>query len=87
MNFNNIFNAMLSLFVLSTIEGWPTYIYNYIDAGEQGPYRNNNEWVIYYFIIFILFGSMFLLNLFIGVVFLNYHMAEKKAKSKILNDH
>ena len=81
MNFNNIFIAMLTLFILSTIEGWPNYMYEFIDGYEDGPNKDSNQWVIFYFVVFILIGSMFLLNLFIGVIFLNYHIAEKKAKN------
>jgi len=57
---------MLNLFVLSTIEGWPTYMYYYVDADENGPMKDKNGWMIVYFIVFIIIGSMFLLNLFIG---------------------
>ena len=39
-----------------------------------------------YFVIFIFIGSMFLMNLFIGVVQLNYHLADKAAKNKFLTD-
>lgn len=34
-------NAMLSLFVLSTLEGWPNYLFHFIDASEEGPILNN----------------------------------------------
>lgn len=27
INFDNIFQSMISLFVLSTLEGWPEYMY------------------------------------------------------------
>jgi hypothetical protein len=30
MNFDNIFNGFLYLFILSTGEGWYIYFYNYI---------------------------------------------------------
>ena len=39
-----------------------------------------------YFIVFILIGSYFLINLFTGVVQLNYHLSEKAAKSKIITE-
>ena len=68
---------MLTLFILSTIEGWPNYMYIFVDADEKGPLKDNNTWMIIYFLVFIIIGSMFLLNLFIGVIFLNYHIAEK----------
>jgi len=87
MNFNNIFSGMLSLFVLSTIEGWPNYMYHFVDADDFGPKKDANTWMIGYFLVFILLGSMFLLNLFIGVIFLNYHIAEKAAKNQYLSEN
>jgi hypothetical protein len=50
------------------------------------PKKDNNTFFIGYFIIFIFIGSLFLLNLFIGVIFLNYRLAEKKAKDEALTD-
>ena len=41
INFDNIINGMISLFVLSTLENWPTYMYQFIDADETGPMKNN----------------------------------------------
>ena len=45
MNFDNIMNGMLTLFVLSTMEGWPNYLLNFMDAGDDensAPILNNN---------------------------------------------
>lgn len=41
MNFDNVFNAMLSLFIISTLEGWPTEMYWFIDADESGPIKDS----------------------------------------------
>jgi hypothetical protein len=34
INFDNILQSMISLFVLSTLEGWPEYMYQVIDGGK-----------------------------------------------------
>ena len=34
INFDNILNGMISLFVLSSLEGWPDYLYEVIDGGS-----------------------------------------------------
>ena len=39
-----------------------------------------------YFVVFILVGTLFLVNLFVGVVQLNYLLADKAAKSKFLTE-
>lgn len=77
---------MLSLFILSTIEAWPNYIWNFIDADDNGPRKNHSVWFIVYFIVFILIGSLFLLNLFVAILSLNYNLAADKAKSEFLTD-
>lgn len=63
------------MFVLSTMEGWPNYIFDFVDAdniaddGENlGPEEGGNKLFMLYFIVFILVGTLFLVNLFIGVV-------------------
>ena len=61
-----------------------------MDAGNDessGPILNNVPYVSFaYFVLFIFVGSMFLLNLFIGILFLNYKLAEKKSKNNYLTD-
>ncbi|CAD8079150.1 unnamed protein product [Paramecium primaurelia] len=83
-NFDNILNGMLTLFILSTLEGWPDIMYWFIDADESGPIKNAQLQFSWYFIVFILFGSILLMNLFIGVILVNYHLAEEASRDKIL---
>ena len=77
INFDNILYAMVSLFVLSTLEGWPDYMYTTIDGGKEdtGPIMDNNAWVSALFIIFIIIGSIFCVNLFVAIVGMNFHLA------------
>lgn len=77
---------MVSLFVLSTGEGWPDYLFNFIDASESGPVFDSNPYMFAYFVVFIFVSSMFMMNLFVGVIFLNYHIAEKAAKNIFLTE-
>lgn len=73
-NFNNIYNAMVTLFVISSLEGWPSIMFLAIDSNEEdyGPEQNNYKIISLYFIGFILVGSFFLLNLFVGVIFFHF---------------
>lgn len=84
LNFDNIANGMITLFVLSTLEGWPDYMYYFIDADENGPLKDNQLQFAWFFVVFILVGSLFLLNLFIGVILVNYHLAEEMSKNNFL---
>ena len=62
---------MITLFVVSSLEGWPDIMLNAVDATEHelAPNVNENPAAAYYFVCFILIGSFFFLNLFIAVVF------------------
>lgn len=44
MNFDNIFSSMMTLFVLSTVEGWPDYMWQFID-GEGVISDQNSEYL------------------------------------------
>ena len=81
VNFDNVLNAMLSLFIVSTQENWPNIMFTVIDANDAsiGPTEGNMAAFGYiYFMTFLLIGSYFLLNLFIGVIFLKFLQAQKR---------
>jgi len=65
---------MLSLFIVSTLEGWPDIMLVSVDSTEmnRGPEMENSTMYAYFYILFILIGSFFLVNFFIGVLFLKY---------------
>lgn len=79
-SFDNIFEAFLTLFVVSLLELWQEIMYSCIDAREQGlaRVRDYNIAASYYFIIFIFIGSFFFLHLFMGVVFMKFHQSRKE---------
>jgi Ion transport protein len=68
-NFDNIFAALLSLFEIATLELWLDYMYHGVDATGRDlqPLRDNSPGAALYFIAFIIVGSFFVLNLFVGV--------------------
>ena len=65
---------MLTLFIVSSLEGWPDIMYQSLDVVgiDKGPYLENSVANAIFFILFILIGSFFFLNFFIGVLFLKY---------------
>ena len=68
---------MLTLFIVSSLEGWPEIMLQAVDSQgvEMGPKLNNSPISAYFFLTFILIGSFFFLNFFVGVIFLNYEEA------------
>jgi len=41
---------------------------------------------VIYFVVFLFIGSMFLINLFIVVILVNFKLTEQKSKSRVLTD-
>jgi hypothetical protein len=75
-NFDNILSAMLTLFTMSTTEGWLEVMNNGVDSEgiDSNPrFENNLGWAAL-FIFFIVFGSFFILNLLVGVVIDNFNI-------------
>ncbi|XP_039669618.1 LOW QUALITY PROTEIN: voltage-dependent T-type calcium channel subunit alpha-1I-like [Perca fluviatilis] len=74
-NFDNLGQALMSLFVLASKDGWVNIMYHGLDAVgiDQQPSTNNNPWMLLYFISFLLIVSFFVLNMFVGVVVENFH--------------
>ena len=76
-HFDDFPSSFLSVFVLST-EGWAEIVWGGLDATtwdvSPAPYHNSaNILVIWYFFFGVAFFSLYMLNLFIGVVFDQYN--------------
>ncbi len=82
---------MLTLFIVSSLEGWPDIMDRAMDSDipenvrqasiliynlSQGPSQNNSSNISYYFVGFIIVGSFFFLNLFVGVIFYHFNKAQ-----------
>ena len=67
---------MLSLFILNTQDDWNNYMFYFVDADENGPIKDANLWFVGYFIGYILLVSTLLMNMFVGVILVNYKMAD-----------
>ncbi|EGR28449.1 hypothetical protein IMG5_174880, partial [Ichthyophthirius multifiliis] len=85
-NFDNILYAMNTIFILSSLEGWPDIFFLCVDSDmkEYGPSKDNYSIIFIYFFVFILVGSFFLINLFVGVIFLKFNEAQKNEKRQSL---
>ena len=70
VNFDSIFESVSALFIMSTNEGWVDFMNQAVDSINIGmePKRGNNPNFHYIFIAYMIFGSLFITNLFIYVV-------------------
>ena len=69
-HFDNTAEAMMLLYIMAVGDGWADFMYDGIDASGigTGPIYNNRRWASLYFLVFVVFGQFFLMNLFVGVL-------------------
>uniref|UniRef100_A0A671XXI7 Sodium channel protein n=1 Tax=Sparus aurata TaxID=8175 RepID=A0A671XXI7_SPAAU len=82
INFDNVGAGYLALLQVATFKGWMDIMYAAIDSRrvEDQPVYEDNLYMYIYFVIFIIFGSFFTLNLFIGVIIDNFNQQKKKIR-------
>lgn len=69
-NFDNVPQAMMLLFSVATFEGWVGFMYQGIDATEEGfgPIVDYRREVGLYFLVYIIVIAFFMVNIFVGYV-------------------
>ncbi len=67
--------ALLTIFELSTTESWPRVMYACVDAVgiDMQPIRGYHVHWTWFFMSFMLVGSLLMMNLFLGVVIDNFN--------------
>uniref|UniRef100_A0A8C0IXF0 Voltage-dependent L-type calcium channel subunit alpha n=1 Tax=Chelonoidis abingdonii TaxID=106734 RepID=A0A8C0IXF0_CHEAB len=73
-HFDNVLSAMMSLFTVSTFEGWPQLLYKAIDTHteDMGPIYNYRVEIAIFFIIYIILIAFFMMNIFVGFVIVTF---------------
>ncbi|KAK0098332.1 hypothetical protein PV326_009526 [Microctonus aethiopoides] len=73
-HFDDVAKAMLTLFTVSTFEGWPGLLYVSIDSNREdyGPIHNYRPFVAAYYIIYIIIIAFFMVNIFVGFVIVTF---------------
>ncbi|XP_012501388.1 PREDICTED: sodium channel protein type 10 subunit alpha isoform X3 [Propithecus coquereli] len=80
VNFDNVAMGYLALLQVATFKGWMDIMYAAVDSREVNmqPKWEDNVYMYMYFVIFIIFGGFFTLNLFVGVIIDNFNQQKKK---------
>ncbi|XP_071329963.1 sodium channel, voltage-gated, type I-like, alpha isoform X1 [Trachinotus anak] len=81
INFDNVGFGYLALLQVATFKGWMDIMYAAVDSQskpEEQPEYEINLKMYLYFVVFIIFGAFFTLNLFIGVIIDNFNQQKKK---------
>jgi len=88
-NFNNIINAMITLFEISTTEGWADVMYVAADTVDyyRQPLRDNQQglWAPF-FVLWIFISFMFLINLSVGVIVDKFMDFRAQGKNMMLTE-
>jgi len=88
-NFDNIWNSLLTLFEISSTEGWVDVMYVAVDTTEvyMQPERDNRQWIFApFFSFWIFFSFMFLLNLSVGVIVDKFMDLKESGNAVLLTD-
>eukprot|EP00933_Yihiella_yeosuensis_P037205 TRINITY_DN31081_c0_g1_i1.p1 TRINITY_DN31081_c0_g1~~TRINITY_DN31081_c0_g1_i1.p1 ORF type:complete len:653 (+),score=71.78 TRINITY_DN31081_c0_g1_i1:39-1997(+) len=70
-NFDNVWNAILTLFEISSTEGWVDVMYSACDSTSEYvmPARDNAQWIFApFFVVYMFLSFMFIINLSVGVI-------------------
>ena len=73
--FNNVAQALLTFFEISTTEAWTGVMWATVDATEEDmqPIRDLYLNWVWFFMVFMLVGSYLVMNLFVGVIIDNFN--------------
>ncbi|NXF86075.1 SCN5A protein, partial [Eubucco bourcierii] len=84
VNFDNVGSGYLALLQVATFKGWMEIMYAAVDSREKNeqPKMESNLFMYLYFVNFIIFGSFFTLNLFVGVIIDNFNQQKKKIRGE-----
>ena len=79
--FDNIGQSVVTLFEVSTLEMWLDIMYSSMDSTGDGrsPVENAGPFYPIFYLIFIVFGSFFLLQLFAGAIVNEYNQLNEQA--------
>ncbi|KAK3751457.1 hypothetical protein QZH41_000743 [Actinostola sp. cb2023] len=83
IHFDDALNGFLALLQVATFEGWMEVMEDAVDATnvDQQPCRECNFVAYWYFVVFIVMGTFFILNLIIGVIIDNFNKLKQQMET------
>ncbi|CAH8485674.1 unnamed protein product [Heterobilharzia americana] len=73
-HYDNVITAMLTLFTVTTGEGWPGILKNSMDATEvnHGPVEDHSQQMAIFYIIFFIVFPFFFVNIFVALIIITF---------------
>eukprot|EP01065_Artemidia_motanka_P052349 TRINITY_DN9431_c0_g2_i1.p1 TRINITY_DN9431_c0_g2~~TRINITY_DN9431_c0_g2_i1.p1 ORF type:complete len:2131 (+),score=591.16 TRINITY_DN9431_c0_g2_i1:72-6464(+) len=80
LQYDDIRWSLLTLFEISTLEMWSEIMWDAVDgvSSDETTQRNYRPGVTAFFVVFVVVGAFFILNLFVGVVIHHYNEVKTK---------
>ena len=86
-HFGNLHLSLVTLFKVLTLEGWTEILNVHLYTGDPGkgvPVEITSVWPLLYFVSFILFGAMIIMNLFIGVIMNSMEESQRELEQQLI---
>ncbi|VDO14180.1 unnamed protein product [Rodentolepis nana] len=83
-NYDNVFYAMLTLFTVTTGEGWPGVLKNSMDATHQnqGPIEDYQQRMAIFYITFFVVFPFFFVNIFVALIIITF---QKQGENELMD--
>ena len=83
ISYNNVLKAMLSLFQISSCQGWTVLMEKSIDGKgiDEQPVQDYNTLKAVFFLVFFFISNFILLNMFVGILIENIIVNKNKASN------
>lgn len=80
LNYDNVINSFICLFILSSGESWEICMQFATDAVgiDMVPIADYNDYWCFYFMLYMVVGSLFMINLFVSIVVNTYYGEKEK---------
>ena len=88
-HFDNIGAALITIMSMSQAFTWSIVMYSAIDSRgvDEVPKQNSTPYLSFYFVLFIIVGSFFMTNVFVGVMISTYNREKEKLGNQLGENH
>eukprot|EP00760_Papus_ankaliazontas_P015787 PhM_4_TR16727/c0_g1_i2/m.78731 len=85
-NYDSVAETTSSLFRVSMMTNWDTFMYDAMDSATTTRAREHSSspWLSLYFVVFVLVGTFFALNLFVGLLVQTFSQLQRKFNGSAL---
>lgn len=83
-HFDDVFEAMTTLFVITTGEGWPDIFDSAVSSAgvDRGPSQSEDKLIAAFFVVYIVIAPFFFLNVFIAMITVAFQSEDVNKKKK-----